>query len=127
LFIVTAIEQLQDNNTKKTIGIPEARQGQVRSWSEMSFYLDQMFPNTEKICLKFARVYFKAQKLFAEGEDKGITEEKLKRAQRARNIFEKLEKINGYMDFEAENIFMLKTIDIGVRGKSNWTTDDSSF
>ena len=89
------------------IGVPESRQGQVRSWSEMGRLLDQF--DLGKAELKFARYYFNAEKFLAEG--------RYVRARRRFNALRGNQRLE-FEKFEDEHPFVLKMIDIAVKGKS---------
>ncbi|GEM_PF-3695754 len=96
----------QERDSNHKIGIPQERQGQVRSWGEMSHLLTPL--DLDKPSLKIARSYFNAQKFLAEGKKR-----------RASRRFESLSKITGYDKFEDENPNLFGIIDIAVSGKSN--------
>lgn len=92
-------------NSENKIGIPEERQGKVRSWSEMSYYLETIgLDNSDS---RFARSYFRAQKLIA--DDKRV---------KARRLFDALDRATGFAEFEEQNPLLLKIIDVAVRGRS---------
>ncbi len=95
----------RERDSGNKIGIPEERQGKVRSWSEMSYYLE--LTGLDACDSRFARSYFRAQKFIA--DDKKV---------KAKRLFNALDKMTGYSEFEEQNSFLLMTIDVAVRGKS---------
>ncbi len=100
----------REKNSGKKIGIPEERQGRVRTWNEMSELLRNMNIDVESVPQKekrYAKKYFNAQKLIAEGD-----------LEKAEKIFASVETRSDYRNFEDKNIFLLKAIDIAVKGKS---------
>lgn len=95
------------------VGIPEERQGKIRSWTETSSLLKEMGFDLEDHHFdhsrKFVKTYFEAQKYIVEGN-------RIK----AKGKFQSLQKKTGYQEFKEENHLLLSIIDIAVRGTSNW-------
>ena len=87
-----------------TTSIPENRQGKVRSWSEMSSYLNN---SLESGCKKFLRSYFRTQLFIVGG-----------RKNKAIRLFGYLDKITGYTEFERNHKKHFVAIDIAVRGET---------
>lgn len=96
------------NQEKEAIGIPEDKQGQIRSWPEMLTFLSPL--HLDESTLRLAEEYFKGQNLVAEGNIKDAV-----------RLFDALSKDKKYQKFEDENRFLLITIDIGVKNKTGWT------
>lgn len=95
---------------KLKIGIPEDRQGHVRSWSEMCDILKSVNIDMETVPAKlrrYATSYFHAQKLIAEGNP-----------DKAKKIFSNAAHRKDYETFEDKHSFLLGVIDVAVKGKS---------
>src|SRR5260221_6500786 len=92
---------------KLQIGVPQERQGCVRTWSEMKSYLSPL--NPENNSLKFVRSYFRAQK--------HSSEEKFTKARR---ILRGLSSKYGYSEFREENPLLFKMVDIAVKKSTSF-------
>jgi len=102
-----------ERSTKPNLGIPEDRQGKVNSWPEMNHLITNCLSiDLEPRELKFARKYFRAQKLLHDGKKT-----------KASNLFRSLDCSSDYLEFETNNRFLLRTIDIAVKGKSSQQDD----
>ncbi|HEX6977392.1 MAG TPA: hypothetical protein VF185_03475 [Patescibacteria group bacterium] len=102
-----------ERQRKLAIGIPENRQGRVRSWYEMCDLLKSLSIDMENVSgmeKRYAIRYFHTQKLIAEGE-----------LDKAKRIFSRIGSRKDYEDFEDNNGFLLKIIDVAVKGKSSWS------
>ncbi len=100
-----------------SIGIPEGRQGHVRSWDEMKGLIaglaGQEVENLEPTTRRFLETYFNIQNYIAEHQ--------LEEANKLFNA--ELRSRKEYPEFENQNQFLLIAIDIAVKKRSGWTED----
>jgi hypothetical protein len=81
--------------------------GKVRSWNEMSSYIDENMPYG---CKKMLEGYFRVQLRLAQ-----------RQRTRAKELSRMLDKIPGFIDFEAENNDLFSKVDIAVSGSTRRT------
>lgn len=82
------------------------RIGRVCDFGEMKGFLPD---GLSKSTLNFLKTYFRAQQRIEEG-----------RTKKAREILNGLDKKTGWEEFENQNKELLMTVDVAVRGDTNW-------
>lgn len=83
----------------------EKRKGQVKSWSDLKFYIPE---DVKPEQVNFLKTYFRVQLRISEG-----------RREKAKEIMNGLAKKTGFLDFERKNSQLFAAIDIVVRGSTN--------
>jgi hypothetical protein len=99
------------------IGVPQERQGHVRTWEEMKGFLTglvgQEVEDWDPTNRRFLETYFNIQNFIVRHE-----------LDEAKKLFnDELRSRKEYSDFEDSNKFLLIAIDIAVKNKTGWLED----
>lgn len=89
--------------SEENLGLEETRNHFVKSWSQISSKFKDVNPHHRQ----FLRDYFRAQLRFAQGK-----------TTKGRRIMEGLVKRVGYEEFEENNLPLLASIDLFVKGET---------